>query len=167
MDYEVTVADVPARRAAVIAAATTWQEFPTLWGQLLGEVWGCLRAGGIERGCRSVILYGDSAPTVEVGVLLDQPCSLTGCVVASTLPAGTTATAVHRGSFAELGGGARRPRELVCRPRSPADRNSLGGVRPTQRRPRSTVDRDLLAPLPGHELIHQFKASRAQRHVRT
>ena len=103
MDFEVTVADVPARRTMVIAAATTWPEFPTLWGQLLGEVWGCLRAGGIERGCRNVILYRDSVPTVEVGVLLDQPCSLTGRVVASTLPAGTAATTVHRGSFADLG----------------------------------------------------------------
>ena len=103
MGDEVTVADVPARRTAVIAAATTWQEFPTLWGQLLGEVWECLRAGGIERGCRNVILYRDSVPTVEVGVLLDQPCPLTGRVVASTLPSGIVATTVHRGSFGALG----------------------------------------------------------------
>jgi effector-binding domain-containing protein len=103
VDFEVTVAAVPARRTAVIAAVTTWREFPTLWGQLLGEVWGCLREGGIERGCRNVMLYRDSVPTVEVGVLLDQPCLLTGRVVASTLPAGTAATTVHRGSFADLG----------------------------------------------------------------
>jgi effector-binding domain-containing protein len=102
MDSEVTVADVPARRTAVIAVTTTWQEFPTLWGQLSGEVWACLRAGGIERGCRNVILYLDQAPRVEIGVLLDQPCLLTGRVVASTLPAGKTATIVHRGSFADL-----------------------------------------------------------------
>ena len=62
----------------MVAAATTWPEFQTLWGQLLGEVWGCLRAAGIERGCRNVILYRDSVPSVEVGVLLDQPCPLTG-----------------------------------------------------------------------------------------
>ena len=103
MDFEVTVADVRARRTAVIAAVTTWQEFPRLWGQLLGEVWGCLREGGIERGCRNVMLYRDSVPTVEVGVLLDQACLLTGRVVASTLPAGMAATTVHRGSFADLG----------------------------------------------------------------
>jgi len=103
VDYEVSVADVPARRTAVVAAATTWQEFPTLWGELLGEVWACLRAGGIERGCRNVMLYLDGAPHVEVGVLLDRPCPLTGRVVASTLPAGTAATTVHRGSFADLG----------------------------------------------------------------
>jgi effector-binding domain-containing protein len=103
MDHEVTVTKVDPQRTAVIAATTTWPEFPTLWGQLSREVWACLRAGGIQRGCRNVILYRDGTPTVEVGVLLDQPCPLTGRVVASTLPAGTAATTVHRGSFAELG----------------------------------------------------------------
>ena len=103
MDYEVAVAEVGSRMTVVIAVTTAWQEFPTLWRELSGEVWGCLRAGGIDRGCRNVILYRDGTPTVEVGVLLDQPCPLTGRVVASTLPAGTTATTVHRGSFAELG----------------------------------------------------------------
>ena len=92
-----------ARPTAVVAAATTWAEFPTLWGQLLGEVWDCLRAGGITRGCRNVMLYRDGVPNVEVGVLLDQPCPLTGRVVASTLPAGAAAMAVHRGSFGGVG----------------------------------------------------------------
>jgi effector-binding domain-containing protein len=103
MDYEVTLADVPARRTAVVGATTTWQEFPTLWRDLSGEVWACLRASGIERGCRNVMLYLDCAPTVEVGVLLDQPCELSGRVVISALPTGTVATTTHRGSFAELG----------------------------------------------------------------
>jgi effector-binding domain-containing protein len=103
MEYDVTLVDVPARRTAVVAAVTTWHEFPRLWPKLSGEVWECLRAHGIERGCRNVMLYGDNVPTVEVGVLLDQPCELTGRVVASELPAGLTATTVHHGSFAELG----------------------------------------------------------------
>ena len=103
MECEVTVADVPARRTLVVAATTTWQEFPVVWRSLSGEVWDCLRASGIERGCRNVILYRDGTPSVEVGVLVDQPCLLTGRVVASTLPAGTTATTVHRGPFTELG----------------------------------------------------------------
>ena len=34
------------------------------------------------------MLYLDSVPNVEVGVLLGQPCPLTGRVVASALPAG-------------------------------------------------------------------------------
>jgi effector-binding domain-containing protein len=103
MSYEVSLVDVEARPTAVVAATTTWQQFATLWGSLLGEVWDCLRAAGITRGCRNVMLYRDDVPNVEVGVVLDQPCPLTGRVVASTLPAGTAATAVHRGSFAGVG----------------------------------------------------------------
>jgi len=103
MAYEVSVTAVPARPTAVVTAVTTWQEFPALWGRLLGEVWDCLRASGISGGCRNVMLYLDDVPTVEVGVLLDRPCPLTGRVVASALPAGTAATTVHHGSFAGVG----------------------------------------------------------------
>jgi effector-binding domain-containing protein len=103
MSYEVTVADVLARPTAVVPAATTWQEFPRLWKQLLDEVWECLRAGGIHRGCRNIMFYRDNVPHVEVGVELRQPCPLTGRVVASTLPAGQVAMTVHRGSYAGLG----------------------------------------------------------------
>ena len=90
MDYEVAVVDVPAERTAVVTAVTTWQEFPTLWRRLSSEVWDCLRSNGIEQGCRNVIIYRDSAPTVEVGVLLDHPCALTGRVVNRMLRAGQT-----------------------------------------------------------------------------
>lgn len=103
MDYEVSLTDVESRPTAVVAATTTWQEFSTLWGQLLGQVWDCLHAGGIYRGCRNVMLYLNSVPNVEVGVLLDQPCPLTGQAVASALPAGTAAMTVHRGPFGEVG----------------------------------------------------------------
>ena len=102
MGYEVTVADVPARPTVVVAAATTWPEFPALWMPMLDEVWACLRAGGIERGCPNVMLYRDDVPNVEVGVLLAQPCRLTGRVVASSLPAGQAATVVHRGPYGGL-----------------------------------------------------------------
>jgi effector-binding domain-containing protein len=103
MNYEVTAMDVQERPTAVVAAATTWPQFPTLWGQLLGQVWDCLRAAGINRGCRNVMLYWDNVPNVEVGVLLDQPCPLTGRVVASALPAGKVAMTVHRGRFEDVG----------------------------------------------------------------
>jgi hypothetical protein len=33
----VTVANVQARPTAVVAATTTWQDFPTLWKELLDE----------------------------------------------------------------------------------------------------------------------------------
>ena len=74
-----------------------------LWKELLDEVWACLRAGGIDRGARNIMLYRDDVPHVEVGVLLDRPCPLTGRVVASALPDGNVATTVHHGSWAELG----------------------------------------------------------------
>ena len=103
MSYQVSVTEMAARPTAVVAAATSWAEYPTLWPQLSGEVWGCLRAGGITRGCRNIMLYLDDVPHVEVGVLLSQPCPLTGPVVASALPAGRAAMTVHRGPYSGLG----------------------------------------------------------------
>jgi effector-binding domain-containing protein len=103
MPYEVTVRDVAARPTAVVAATTTWQAFPALWRELLDEVWACLRAGGVERGCRNIMLYVDDTPRLEVGVELLVPCQLTGRVIASSLPAGQAAMTVHRGSYAGLG----------------------------------------------------------------
>jgi hypothetical protein len=47
----VRLATAAARPTAVAVATTTWDHFPALWGQLLGEVWQCLRAGGIHGGC--------------------------------------------------------------------------------------------------------------------
>ncbi|MEN3304986.1 MAG: hypothetical protein V7603_1188 [Micromonosporaceae bacterium] len=103
MGHEVSVRSVAARPTAVVAARTTWPEFPTLWKVLLDEVWACLRAGGVNRGCPNVMLYRDDVPNVEVGVELRRPCPLTGRVVASTLPAGRVAATVHRGPYAGLG----------------------------------------------------------------
>ncbi|HTT50620.1 MAG TPA: GyrI-like domain-containing protein [Streptosporangiaceae bacterium] len=102
MNHQVSIADVAARPTVVVAAATTWPEFPALWKDLLDEVWACLRAGGITRGGRNIMLYRDDVPHVEVGVLLGQPGPLTGRVVASALPAGRVAMTVHRGSYAGL-----------------------------------------------------------------
>jgi effector-binding domain-containing protein len=102
MSHQVALADAAARPTAVVAAATTWPEFPTLWPGLLGEVWDCLRAGGVQGGCPNVMLYLDDVPHVEVGVVLERPCPLTGRVVASALPAGPVAVTVHRGPYAGL-----------------------------------------------------------------
>ena len=104
---EVTLRVVAARPTAVVPATTTWREFPTLWRDLLDEVWACLRVAGIDRGCPNVMLYKDDLPTVEVGVEILRPCRLSGRVVASTLPAGRTATTIHRGSYAGLAGAHR------------------------------------------------------------
>jgi effector-binding domain-containing protein len=103
MNYEVRQIDVVERPTAVIEATTTWGQFPTVWSELLNEVWTCLRAGGITSGCRNVMLYLDNLPNVEVGVQLAEPCPLTGRVTTSVLPAGRVAMTTHRGSYAELG----------------------------------------------------------------
>jgi effector-binding domain-containing protein len=103
MAHEVTTAEVDALPTAVIPATTTWRQFPVVWPELLGEVWSCLRAGGVDHGCPNVMLYLDDAPRVEVGVWLRVPCELTGRVVRSSLPAGRVATTVHHGSLHEVG----------------------------------------------------------------
>lgn len=102
MSYQVTVTDVVARPTAVVPATTTWRDFPTLWRELLDEVWACLRAGGINHGCRNIMLYWDDLPRIEVGVELLVPCPLSGRVVVSALPAGQVAMTVHRGSYSGL-----------------------------------------------------------------
>jgi effector-binding domain-containing protein len=95
--------EVDPRPTAVVAATTTWQQFAVLWRELSEEVWGCLNAAGIRGGCPNVMLYLDDQPQVEVGVLLDQPCPLTGRVVASALPGGLVATVLHTGPYSGLG----------------------------------------------------------------
>jgi effector-binding domain-containing protein len=97
--YEVRVVNIDARPSVVAGATTTWSGFGSLWKELLDEVWACVRAAGIERGCRNVMLYRDDAPTVEVGVELAEPIALTGRVMRSNLPAGRVATTVHRGPY--------------------------------------------------------------------
>ena len=103
MSYQVTMTAVEARPTAVVTATTTWQEFPTLWRELSGEVWACLRTGGINRGCRNIMLYWDNVPHVEVGVELLVPCPLSGRVIMSALPVGQAAMTVHWGSYSRLG----------------------------------------------------------------
>src|SRR5262245_65567916 len=103
MTYEIAITQVEALPTAVVPATTTWSQFPVVWRASLDEVWACLRAGGVDRGCPNVMLYFDDAPRVEVGVWLRVPCELTGRVAHSHLPAGRVATTVHRGPFQAVG----------------------------------------------------------------
>lgn len=101
----VRISDEPARTTAVRKATTTWSEFPALWPKLSGDVWTCLRAGGVTSGCPNVMLYRDrpdGAVDVEIGVELRVPCELTGEVVKSGLPAGRVASVEHRGPWTEM-----------------------------------------------------------------
>ena len=105
MSLAVSVVEVEPRPTAVIAATTTWAEFPGLWGALLGEVWTFLRANDhlLRGGGSSVMLYKDNTPTVEVGVLVSGVFAPSGRIVLSQLPSGPAARAVHRGPYSDLG----------------------------------------------------------------
>jgi hypothetical protein len=98
---DVRLARVAARPTLVVAAATTWAEFPQLWRRLLDDVYATL--GPDRAGRRNVMLYRDDVPHVEVGVLGTGPPAAGGPVMASTLPGGRVATAVHRGGYGLLG----------------------------------------------------------------
>lgn len=105
----VTVVTVQPRPTAVIARTTTWDEFPSLWGRLLDEVYRFVRGheelatgDGTER-WQNVMLYKDDRPDVEVGVLAARSFEPEGRVLSSLLPGGEAATAIHRGDYAGLG----------------------------------------------------------------
>jgi effector-binding domain-containing protein len=100
---------VTPRPTAVVSQTTTWNEFPGLWRELLDEVYGFVRPRpelAPEAGpevWRNAFLYLDDKPTVEIGVLVARSFEPRGRVVASQLPGGEVATAVHRGDYAQMG----------------------------------------------------------------
>jgi effector-binding domain-containing protein len=104
--YDVALRTVDEDPTAVVAATTTWPEFPALWGQLLDEVYAVVRAGGgggVEKAGHNVMLYKDDRPDVEVGVQVAGPFAAVGRVVPSVLPAGRVVATVHRGPYDRLG----------------------------------------------------------------
>ena len=111
---------VDPRRTAVVAQTTTWAEFPSLWGRLLGEVYGFVRGrpelatGSDGESWQNVMLYKDQRPDVEVGVLVSAPFEPEGHVILSELPGGEVATATHRGDYAQLGAAHDAVREQVA-----------------------------------------------------
>jgi effector-binding domain-containing protein len=106
MAAEVTVKIVEPTPTAIVAATTTWAEFPKIWAPMLDQVWSFLRGdapeGLYERG-HNVMLYKDDVPRVEVGVQVSRSFEPAGQVVASALPGGPAATATHSGPIARIG----------------------------------------------------------------
>jgi effector-binding domain-containing protein len=100
--YPVTIQTTDASPTAVVAAATTWAEFPTLWPVLLDEVYAFVRGGGVAQSGHNVMLYRDDEPNVEVGVQVAGAFEPGGRVVPSALPAGEVASTVHRGPYDKL-----------------------------------------------------------------
>jgi effector-binding domain-containing protein len=104
---DVTVRTVEPTPTAVVEAATTWAEFPKVWGPMLDQVWGFLRGDapeGLYKHGHNVMLYKDDVPNVEVGVQVSGSFDPVGHVVASTLPGGLVATATHTGPIAGIAG---------------------------------------------------------------
>jgi hypothetical protein len=98
------ITTVAPRATAVVAATTTWQEFPGVWPRLLDEVYAAVRPQAPPRRWENVMLYRDDPPSVEVGVVDPEPdFRSAGRVVVSELPGGTVATTVHHGDYALLG----------------------------------------------------------------
>jgi effector-binding domain-containing protein len=102
MDDAVRIVTTAPTPTAVVAEATTWDEFPELWGALLTEVWAFLRDSGLTTG-RNVMLYKDDLPNVEVGAEVNGAFTGGGRVVPSSLPAGRAATTVARGGPSRVG----------------------------------------------------------------
>jgi effector-binding domain-containing protein len=103
-DDRVTLVEVHPRRTAVIADTVAWEDFPHLWGPMLGEVYTFVRqcpefaavlAGTPGPHWTNVMLYRGESPNVEVGVL--APCAFAphGRVTQSELPGGRALTATH------------------------------------------------------------------------
>ena len=90
---------------AVVRATTTWPEFPSLWRQMLDEVWRFLRDAppAVRKHGHNVMLYKDDLPTVEVGVQVNGSFESRGSVVPSALPGGRVVTATHPGPIDKLG----------------------------------------------------------------
>jgi effector-binding domain-containing protein len=106
MAVEVTVKVVDPTPTAVVAATTTWADFPAAWGPMLDEVWSFLRRDapeGLYQQGHNVMLYAGDVPNVEVGVQVSRSFDPAGHVVASALPGGLVASATHTGPVAQIG----------------------------------------------------------------
>ena len=102
MEHAVRLVTTAATPTAVVAETTSWEEFPRLWGELLGEVWAFLRGSDLTTG-HNVMLYLDDSPSVEVGAEVSGSFTGSGRVVPSSLPAGRAAVAVARGAPSPAG----------------------------------------------------------------
>lgn len=106
MTVEVAVKTVEPTPTAVVAAATTWAEFPGAWGPMLDKVWSFLRSeapDGLYKQGHNIMLYKDDVPNVEVGVQVSGSFAPAGQVVCSALPGGLVATATHTGPISQIG----------------------------------------------------------------
>src|SRR5439155_20858393 len=89
MSVNVTLVSVEASPTAVVAATTTWAEFPSLWKPMLDKVWSFLAnaPAGLYKDGHNVMLYKDDLPSVEIGVRVNRPFKGSGRILSASLPA--------------------------------------------------------------------------------
>lgn len=66
MTVDVTVKTVEPTPTAMVAAGTTWAEFPSVWGPMLDQMWSFLRGGapaGLYKQGHNIMLYKADVPT--------------------------------------------------------------------------------------------------------
>ncbi len=142
---------VEARPTAVVAQATTWTEFPKLWGTLLGQVYEFVRphpelatGDGGER-WQNVMLYKDQRPDVEVGVLVSAPFQAEGPVVPSSASRWRGRDRDPPRRLLEAGGHARRGARVRRGSWARTRRPVLGDLRPCRAGPERGRDRSVPA----------------------
>jgi effector-binding domain-containing protein len=99
------------RATAVVRCATSWDQFPSLWRELLDDVYAFLATSEVRQEGHNVMLFLDDVPNVEVGVEVSGAFTPAGRVVPSVLPAGEVAVTVHRGPYERLDDAHRAVRE--------------------------------------------------------
>src|SRR5207245_9226959 len=106
MSVNVTLVSVEATPTAVVAATTTWAEFPSLWKPMLDKVWSFLAnaPAGLYKDGHNVMLYKDDLPSVEIGVQVNGPFKGTDDMLSSTLPGCLVAPARHTAPIDRRGG---------------------------------------------------------------
>jgi hypothetical protein len=103
MVYDVRVEQVSSQPLAVVRRRASSQELSQVVPAACGLVWSVLRDQQITGAGRHIALYLDGQINLEVGVELDTPFAGHGEVVGSATLAGSVATAVHFGPYAQLG----------------------------------------------------------------
>jgi effector-binding domain-containing protein len=103
MPYDVRLENLTAPQPLlVVRRRATAQDLPKVIPAACGSVWNFVRAHHIIGAGRHVALYLDAQINLEVGVEVDTPVAGEGEVLASQLPTGAVATAVHFGPYNRL-----------------------------------------------------------------
>jgi len=105
MNYQISIETASTSRPlAVVRRRVRPQEFAKVIPEACGIVWNALKAQNIKGAGRHVTVYLPDG-SLEVGVELERPIenvAALGEVVASSLPTGSAAAAVHFGPYQHL-----------------------------------------------------------------